>query len=481
MRIVQAAVEFAPIAKAGGLGEVVTGLSRELSRTHHDLRVFLPKYDFLKKDRLAGLRLETPSFTCQENGKSIENSMWSVEIEGCKLYLLETKHPALYFQRGKLYGCEDDAARFLYFSRAVLEFLKSQNTPIDILHVHDWHTAPMAPLARSMGVKIKATVLSIHNVEYQGKCAPHELEAVGLQPKEFLDPVDPGTMNLLKGSLSHVDAIVAVSPSYAEEILSPQFGFSLDVTLREQKAKLSGILNGIDLELWDPSKDPALRAHYSSEDAFTKVQDAKRKTRETLGASKQMPQMPWFGAISRLVPQKGPELIEEAIHWAVSKGALFALLGSSPIPTMQRHFEELKRRYHGHAQVLIHLDYDEALAHKLYAALHFFIVPSHFEPCGLSQLIAMHYGTVPIVRATGGLKDTVFDQGDSKTPASERNGFVFKEPTAEALKATLERALHLWQTDQPGYQSLVRRGMKANVGWREPAMKYHRLFLKLQR
>jgi glycogen synthase len=197
----------------------------------------------------------------------------------------------------------------------------------------------------------------------------------------------------------------------------------------------------------------------------------KAKEREGAGLAKKfhldLSKRPWLGAITRLVPQKGPELLEEALRKTVALGGTFALLGSSPIPTVQRHFETLKERYKGHPQVLLYLDYDEALAHKLYSALDFLIVPSHFEPCGLTQLIAMHYGTIPIVRATGGLKDTVFDG---------QNGFVFEKPSKEAVCQVLERAFRLWHTEPSSIQTMINRGMRSDVGWERPAEEYRQLY-----
>jgi len=474
MRIVEVAMEFAPIAKVGGLGEVVVGLSRELTRLGHDVAVIIPKYDFIHLD----LNLEIPDFVSFEHGNPVSNAMWSTEIEGCHLHLLEAHHPANYFNRGKIYGYEDDVSRFLYFSRAVVEYLKLQNEPIDVVHLHDWHVAAIAPMLKDLSeLNVKRIVLSIHNAEYQGKCAARDVEAVGLPASDKMqdnDPKYPKTINLLKTGIVYADAVVAVSPSYAQEILTPFAGYGLDPTFQQHKGKLSGILNGIDLELWNPSKDPHLSAKYTVQ----QIAAAKRKNQQAveLRFGLQGQGKPWVGAVTRLVPQKGPGLIEEALQQAVHEGAVFALLGSSPVPGIQHRFEQLREKYKGHKQVLIHLEYDEALAHQLFASLDFHLVPSLFEPCGLTQMIALHYGTLPIVRATGGLKDTVFDLEDASVPENKRNGFVFEAPTHHALADTLRRALKFWHEEPTRYQSMIQHGMKLDFGWKTPAQQYLKVF-----
>ena len=453
MRIVHIAAEFAPLAKTGGLGDAVVGLCRELTRAGEKVEFILPKYDFIDARKLPRIKMEIPDFKCLE----YNNAMWSAEVEGCNVHLLEARHPAGYFHRGKIYGCEDDIPRFIYFSRAALEYLKLRNEPIDVLHLHDWHTALCAPLVKDLfkELKVKSIVINIHNVEYQGKCAAHDLDAIGLKGADYLkkdkmqddNPAYPKTINLLKGGIVYSDAVVAVSPTYAKEIQTAEYGFHLDATLRKNKKKLHGILNGIDYSLWNPAgqgKAPnreAIKKRFSLE-----------------------PKGLWLGTITRLVPQKAPELIEEALRTTLALGGTFVLLGSSPIPKIQAHFDQLKTKYKGNKQVVLHYDYDEALAHQIYAALDFLIVPSHFEPCGLTQLIAMHYGAIPIVRSTGGLKDTVFDG---------LNGFTFRDATAASFNEAIQKA---FKTDSATLQKMVRNGMQADFSWEKPAQEYLKLY-----
>lgn len=480
MRIVHLSAEFAPIAKAGGLGEVLVGLCRELSRSSHDVEMILPKYDFIDLSKIDRLKLEVPNFKCFE----YQNAMWSGKVEECQLHLLEARHPAGYFHRGKIYGCEDDIARFIYFSRAALEYLAIKNEPIDILHLHDWHVSLCAPMVKHLfkDLKVKKIVLSIHNIEYQGKCAASDLDQIGLNGLKYLtadqlqddNPKHPETINLLKGGIVFSDAIVPVSPSYAEEILTPKSSFHLDPTLKKMRSKIQGILNGIDTIIWDPAKDPHLFAHYEIESALKGKQANRSKFRLDLG------KRPWVGSITRLVPQKGPELIEEAIQTTLDLGGCFILLGSSPIPKIQEHFEMLKQKYKGNPQIFLLYQYNEPLAHQIYAALDLVLVPSHFEPCGLTQMIAMRYGTVPIVRSTGGLKDTVFDFEDRETPSQKRNGFVFKEASKASLNQALKRAFELFRKDASSFQSLIRRGMQSDFSWKKPAQEYLKLYRSLK-
>ncbi len=486
MRITHIAAEFAPIAKAGGLGEVVTGLCRQLSLQHEDVEIILPKYSFIPHHLLTNLSKEKFEFPCLEASRFHTNTMWSAKVENCQLHLLETGHPSGYFQRPHIYGYPDDLAKFIYFSKAALEYLKLRGEKIDILHLHEWHTALCAPLVKeemAQDLRVRSVIFTIHNLEYQGKCIPKDLDSIGISGKKYLlperlqDNVHADTLNLLKGALVYADAITTVSPTYAQEILTPHFGCHLQQTLLQNKKKLSGILNGIDQKLWDPSSDASIQERFSGQDSLIQIEHAKTANKAALASQFKLDaaKRPWIGAVTRLVPQKGPELLEEALHFTVQSGGVFLLLGSSPIDSIQEHFEALKNRYENHPQVLIQLDYNEPLAHQIYAALDFTLIPSHFEPCGLTQLISMRYGTIPIVRSTGGLKDTVIDYDDYKVPNASRNGFTFSN--TKELEATLQRAFALQKKDPDSFHSLIKRAMQRDSGWKKPAAAYRQLYL----
>ncbi len=478
MRIVHLSAEFAPIAKAGGLGEVVLGLSRMQTRKGHSVEIIIPKYDFINASSLRNLAIEEPNFKCLE----YNNAMWECRLEECSLHLLEARHPAGFFHRGKIYNCEDDPLRFLYFSRAALEYLLVKDTSIDILHLHDWHASIAALLVKDFfqNLKVKAIVLTIHNVEYQGKCSPRDLDAIGLIGQSYLteeklqDPKQPDLINLLKSGIIYSDSIVPVSPSYAKEILTPEFGFELEAVLKKNRKKIRGILNGIDMTLWNPAKDTHLDYHYEVESVAKAKKYYKQKFSQ-LNFNKK----PWVGAITRLVPQKGPKLLEAAIGKTIELGGCFLLLGSSPSPHIQAHFRLLQEKYKNHPQVFLHCEYNEKLAHEIYAALDFLLVPSLFEPCGLTQLIAMRYGTIPIVRATGGLQDTVFDCENYKLPIEKRNGFLFKEFTKESMSEALERAFRTFHNEPETIRTLIRKGMGSDFSWKNPTEEYLSLYRSL--
>jgi starch synthase len=489
MRIVQVTAEFSPLAKAGGLGEMVLGLSRELILLGQQVEIILPKYGFLDLSQLQHLRMEVADFKVPIYENLYANAMWSAIYEECPLHFLEAKHPAGYLQKEKIYGYPDDTEKFLYFSLAILHYLKLQNKPIDVLHLHDWHFALVAILARRVfHLPIQAILLTIHSSEYQGRCATWDFDAIGLSGVDYLkvlqddNPDLAQTLNLLKGGIIYADAVTTVSPSYKEESMSKKLGFHIDATLRKNKGKFSAVLNGIDQKFWNPAKDPHLKVHYDRNTSLEKILQAKEAHKREIETKFGVQgNSPWIGAITRLVPQKGPELIEKAIEETVRLGGTFILLGSSPIKEMQEHFEKLKVYYADRSQVLLYLEYNEGLAHQLYAALDYLIVPSHFEPCGLTQLIAMRYGTIPIAHATGGLKDTLFDCDDFRTPIQQRNGFLFSEAKEEAMTKCLERAFEVFHKEKLLFQSLIRHGMQVNSSWKIPAQEYLRLYRKLQK
>ncbi len=351
-----------------------------------------------------------------------------------------------------------------------------------------WHTALCAPLVRgpyASQLSVQKIVITLHNLEYQGKCASWDLERAGLDVnapsfQALKDVNEPKDFNLLKGGLLHADAIVAVSPTYAKEICTSEMGWGLDSILRKLQGKLFGILNGIDSTLWNPANDPFLTSHYTANDSIQHIVAAKKEIQKVLQKRFQLPsdERPWIGAVTRLVPQKGIALLQQAIRDTVKQGGTFLLLGSTT-PSLQKELDHFKRTFQQSKEVLISYQYDEALAHEIYAASDFFIVPSLFEPCGLSQMISFRYGTLPIVRATGGLKDSVIDYEDPSAPSPQRNGIVFQDPSLKAVTHAMQRAFHLWKEDSATRHWLMRRAMQLNFSWEKPALEYLRLYRKL--
>lgn len=497
MHIVHLTSELAPLAKVGGLADVSLGLCRELSWKGHDVDIVLPKYDCLDSNEIRDLAIEHTNLMSYYNGEWFSNTIWMGWVENLKVYFIDPHHPKHYFHRGCIYGCEDDLDRFLYFSRTAMEFLYKKNIQPDIIHLHDWETAVAAPLYKDiyqdLGFTKPRLVLTIHNTEYQGRCAEHDLDKVGLKGAHYLtkdkllDDHSTQTINLLKGGIVYADFITTVSPNYAKEIVNPDGGHGLDIVLRRHQNKFEGILNGLDYSYWNPEIDRYLPAHFSSREMPINKKDRntldkkayiKKILRERLSLDEQ--HRPILGCVSRLVPQKGIELIKHALFRTLEKGGQFVLLGSSPIPSINAEFHELKHRFADHPQVSLILQHQEEMAHLIYAGSDMFIVPSIFEPCGLAQLIALKYGAVPIVRRTGGLADTIFDVDLSGRPFEETNGYTFDPPDFAGVDSALDRAMLCWFENPDKWRHLMINGMNMDFSWNRPANLFIDLYQRIK-
>ncbi|MBS0607479.1 MAG: glycogen synthase [Parachlamydiales bacterium] len=497
MHIIHVATELAPIAKAGGLGDVIYGLSKELCKLGHQVEIVLPKFDCIDFSQVKNLKVEMRDLWSFDGPYRFNNTIWSAQVDGLKVNLIEPHHPDYFFSRGMIYGCPDDINRFCYFSRAAMEYLFKSGKQPDALHAHDWPTALIPVLYKEMymalGYRTGGTVLTIHNLEHQGRCPPSQLSRVGLRGESYLtsekmkDLHHPTLVNLLKGGIVYSDRITTVSPNYEKEILTQEGGFALEDTLKDHKRKLSGILNGIDEVFWNPQSDHYLVKKYETHNVNTaeklaQVLAGKKENRRHLRTHLQLEDSdcPIVASVTRLVPQKGPELIKGALKRTLEKGGQFILLGSSPIPEIHKEFELLQEKFKNDKRVAILMDKDEALAHLIFAAADMFIIPSLFEPCGLTQMIALRYGTVPIVRMTGGLADTVFDIETSLKPADERNGFTFDYPDEQGVCWALDRALDCFKEDPKRWHQLMRNGMKEDFTWKRAGRKYVEIYEQLK-
>ncbi len=496
MHIVHISSEIAPSAKVGGLGDVVHGLCKELVRCGHQVDIILPKYDCIHYDQLKNLKVYFRELVSFEGAYKFHNTIWSAEIDGLKVFLIEPHHPAYYFSRGRVYGEKDDVERFTYFSRTAMEFLYKSGQRPDILHVHDWPTALAAPLYKDMyiplGLHVGAVVFTIHNLQHQGKCSPIHLYRAGLKgdlyltPEKMQDPTSLVEINLLKGGIVYSDAITTVSPTYEKEIMTLEGGHGLqDILIKNQK-KMHGILNGIDINYWNPAADPHLIAHYSTDapidDAkVSAIVAAKQENKKQLRTHLRLKEIdtPLCAAVTRLAPQKGPHLIAYAVEKTLEQGCQFVLLGSHASPELERDFLKLKAQYEKTGLVAICLDQDEALAHQIYAAADMLIIPSLFEPCGLTQMISLRYGTVPLVRKTGGLADTVFDIENVNIPDDKRNGFTFDFPDQNGVDWALQRAISCWEKNHLLWRKLIKNGTNADYSWLASAEKYLNLYRSL--
>uniref|UniRef100_A0A2P2LB39 starch synthase n=3 Tax=Rhizophora mucronata TaxID=61149 RepID=A0A2P2LB39_RHIMU len=407
MHIVHIAVEMAPIAKVGGLGDVVTSLSRAVQDLNHSVDIILPKYDCLNHSQVKDLQYQR-SYSL--NGTEIK--VWFGKVEGISVYFLEPQNGM--FLRGCIYGCQNDGERFVFFCHAALEFLLQIGSHPDIIHCHDWSSAPVAWLFKDnykhYGLSKARIVFTIHNLEF-------------------------GASNIGKAML-YSDKATTVSPTYSREV-------AVHPAVAPHLHKLHGILNGIDPDIWDPYDDQTIPVSYTSENVVEGKKAAKLALQQRLGLKQG--DLPLVGIITRLTHQKGIHLIKHAIWRTLDRNGQVVLLGSAPDPRIQNDFVNLANQLHsshGHHARLC-LTYDEPLSHLIYAGSDFILVPSIFEPCGLTQLTAMRYGSIPIVRKTGGLHDTVFDVDHDKKRAEaqglEPNGFNFDVADAAGVDYALNR------------------------------------------
>lgn len=482
MYIVQIASEMAPIAKVGGLADVMMGLSRELKWKGLNVEIVIPKYDCLDTRGLqqAVFRTDVRSYF---NGGLHENTIWKGRMNGdLSMTLIESHHHDQFFNRGCIYGCHDDVDRFLYFSRAVCDYLLQEGVPPDVMHIHDWPTACIAFLIRDGSFRKffekTKVVFTIHNMEYQGRCSTSDIEKIGVlgahydSPVRLQDEFSP-CLNLLKGGIVFSDKTITVSPTYAKEVLFPEGGKGLQGVLLENSDKFCGILNGVDYSYWNPEVDPHIYQLYTKNTLSVKKENKSRLLEDLKMAKSE--NRPLVCAITRLVQQKGIELIKHAIYRTLEKGGQFILLGTAPDPQIHWEFSELQEELMHNDNVKIFLHHEETLAHRIFAASDIFIVPSIFEPCGLTQIIAMKYGAIPVVRKTGGLADTVFDV-DTK-PFEKANGFVFETKDYKGMDYGLDRALEMFTDDQKTWKKLMLQAMSCDYSWNKPATRYIEMYL----
>ncbi len=476
--IVLASAEAWPYAKAGGLGDVASALATALAATGCQVTLALPGYGWI--DRSAFRRLEAtltiPVGRTQEPCGLLLGTLPETTV---RVLLLD--HPG-YFHRPGIYGdpengaeYDDAVARYVFFSRALLAALPVLGPAPDIVHLNDHHCA-LAAAYRATGVdatepflRRTALVLGIHNLGYQGVYDARFLEVTGL-PAALLAPTAAlefwGRMNFLKAGVVFADVLTTVSPTYAREIQeSPTLGHGLDGVLRTRHADLYGILNGIDTAVWDPQRDPLIPARY---DAVNR--EGKAACKHALQLRSGLPpgvRLPLFGVVTRLVEQKGIDLLLDALDEILRRPVQLVVLGQGN-PEYAARLRERARVYPD--QLAVHVGYDDTLAHWIEAGSDFFLMPSRYEPCGLNQMYSMRYGTVPVVRATGGLADTVQDWDGHRG-----TGFVFHPYRPEALLGALDRAVHAYRDDLQ-LAALVRAGMSQDFSWRRAAEHYLRVY-----
>lgn len=469
--------EAAPFASSGGLGDVLGALPAVLEGLGIRVSIIMPAHRSVFRGGFSledtGIRLSVPVSSRQEEGQILKTTAG----KAITVYFLRADR---YFDRDYLYATPegdypDNLERFTFFGRAALETLKHE--PPDIIHAHDWQAALAVTFLKSQPhlypqLSQAKTVFTVHNLGFQGLFPAQDRHILNL-PDSFFTPrylEFHGRINLMKGGLVFTDAISTVSPSYAEEITTSEQGFGLEGIFRERAASLTGILNGVDYHVWNPETDRFIAAKYSLADP-----SGKKTCKADLQAAFSLPQdpdVPLVGMVTRLTPQKGLDLIESALEKLLNRNLQLIILG-----TGLKHFQDFlvqaATRYH--QKLAVKIVFDEALAHKVIAGSDMLLMPSRYEPCGLTQMYSFRYGTIPVVRACGGLKDTVEEVNPSQGTG---NGFLFTSYDIDDSLAALDRALAVfWQ--ERLWRTLIKADMKLDFSWNRSARAYLELYRKL--
>src|SRR6202167_378364 len=474
MHIAFAASECVPFSKTGGLGDVVGALPRALAALGHQVSVYIPRY---RQTKLTDPQTVVRSITVPFDDKYRFCSVVTAGAgAGVKYYFVD--YPP-YFDRDALYGTPagdypDNAERFALFSRAVLESSKILGVP-HVFHCHDWQSALIPVLLRTLytedpAFREVATVFTIHNMGYQCLFPPDTLprltlpwELLTISMMEFF-----GQVNFLKGALVLSDFVTTVSKKYSQEIQTTEYGFGLEGVLRSRSATVTGILNGVDYDEWSPQNDKFIAAKYWPQDLSGKLQ-CKKDLLNLFGVTNADTKVPVIGIVSRFAAQKGFDLISQIMDRLAREDMIMVVLGSGDKP-YEEMFQRLNKQFPN--KIAAKIAFDNAIAHKIEAGADMLLMPSRYEPCGLNQIYSLKYGTVPIVRATGGLDDTI-DPWDART--GKGTGFKFSEYTGEALLATIKQALLDYQ-DPSSWQTLMRNGMGRDFSWGASAREYGKIY-----
>lgn len=471
MKVLFAASEAHPFIKTGGLGDVMGALPKSLIKLGVDVRVVIPKYKNIKDEFKQKLQF-IKWFTVPVGWRNQYCGVFQYQYKGVIYYFIDNEY---YFNRDGLYGYFDDGERFAFFNRAVLEFIKQVDWQPDLINCNDWQTG-MVPVLLNLEYKkdlfyskIK-TVFSIHNLLFKGSFSPKvlpELFGYDYMPLVNGSVELDGSVSFLKGGLNYCDQITTVSNTYAEEIKTPQYGEGLDGFLRSKSYYLMGIVNGIDYEEFNPQDDKFIFKNFSINSLGNKLENKLALQRE-LGLP-QKKDTPMIGLISRLTHQKGCDLIVNMIDRLLQRDIQIVILGTGDY-WYEETFKNLQYRYPD--KVSANIKFDNALAHKIYAATDMFLMPSLFEPCGLGQLIALRYGSIPIVRETGGLKDTISPYNKYNGVG---NGFGFKNFNSNELMQIIEYALTIYN-DKNAWNNIIRQAMNSDNSWEKSAMQYKCLY-----
>ncbi|MBF0321234.1 MAG: glycogen synthase GlgA [Nitrospirae bacterium] len=483
LKILMVASEATPYVKEGGLADVTGALSAALSFIGHDVRVVLPLYFQIdpKEFNLIECK-ETLSVPMGVIG-TVGASIMEGKMPGTKVTVYFIENEYFFGRPGGLYstvdgeGYMDNDNRFTFFSRAAIELCRALNFKPDCIHVNDWHTAAI-PVFLNISYKDDpivgncATLLTIHNMQHQGEFYEGLMDVldIGWEHFHYLELERDGKTNLLKGGIYHSTLINTVSESYVREIQTPEFGINLDGVLRDRSADLYGIINGVDYDTWNPETDLLIAKNYSVDNLAGKAL-CKADLQRSFGLYER-PDVPVIGLVTRLVKQKGIDVLAEAIYGILEHDVQIVLLGTGEV-WAHFFFGDMPNQYKG--KFGCYIGYDNTLAHKIEAGSDFFLMPSRFEPCGLNQMYSMRYGTIPIVRAIGGLNDTVENLNEADNTGT---GFKSYDLTADALRNTTLWAINIYYNRKDLMDGLIQRTMNKRFTWDAAAKQYEKLYLK---
>jgi len=469
MKILMASTEMEPLARTGGLGDVVEALSAELLRQGHEISVVLPLYRKIRENPALKIRSTGVEVTVGIGSKRAGAAIFECQASnGVQVFLVGRDE---YFDRTGLYGTDgrnydDNCERFIFFARAVMELARHMDPVPDVLHAHDWQTALLPVFVKDAGLPF-GTVLTVHNLAYQGSFLGHDFSLTNL-PGHYYGSVEfHGRMNFLKGGIVCADAVTTVSERYARDIQAPEYGCGLDGVLRANANKLVGILNGADYSIWSPEVDSLIPANYGPQSL-----GGKRICRDALLQELELqpePRGPVFSIVTRLADQKGIDMLVPLMDRLLADDVRLIVLGEGD-PAYERDLLVAARKYQG--KVIFRRGFDDRLAHRIEAAADITLMPSHFEPCGLTAMYSLKYGTIPVARVSGGLHQIIQDY-DPTTGTG--NGFVFFDDKVEAFWDAIGRSKKLF-TERESWTALMLRAMAADFSWPVAATRYERVY-----
>ncbi len=471
MKVLYVSSEVRPFAASGGLGDVAGSLPKVLNAKGVECRVVMPLYADIKPEWREKFEFVT-AFTVNLAWRKQYCGLYSYTQDGVTYYFIDNEY---YFKRRGLYGFFDDGERFAYFSRAVLEMLNNIDFAPDIINANDWQSG-LVPVYLNLFYRLSdkhrniRTVFTIHNIQYQGKYGMEMLsDVLGIDEANASLVEYDGCVNMMKGGMECADRISTVSPTYAQEVMDPWYSHGLDRFLRERSFKLCGILNGIDYDVFNPKTDPDIAFHMK--DNMTEFKRENRKAlREAFNLPTPEPEMPVIGIVSRLVAQKGIDLIRHVFEQILQLGCQVVVLGSGDY-LYEEYFQGMRQMCPDRVGVVTGFFPD--LAKKVYAGADIFLMPSKTEPCGLAQMMALRYGAIPVVRETGGLKDSITDCG-----APNGNGFTFQTYNAHDMLDAISRAVKLHASPNK-WRMLIKRAMSCDFSWEQSAQHYIDMYQSL--